>query len=133
MQRLNIVLLNFILVYYSTIIVIIFMINYNLAEPPMSPALDTKQIRLQSRSSHLNYPPPRISYNPAHSTRKHHIVLPPREISNWSTDVPQYSYAGQHSVSGGPAANIPDYFYNKGGPDAIQHSHYWNGGPANNG
>lgn len=52
---------------------------------------------------------PRLS-SERHTNRKQHVILPAREIADWSRDVPQYSYEGKLPENK-YAENIPAYFY----------------------
>lgn len=82
--------------------------------------------------SHIHYPPKPtqhsyLVHDVPTTPRKQHVVLPRKEIRDWNTDVPQYSYAGQHMKSGTYANNIPEYFYKKPEVQSPTHTayNYW--------
>ena len=66
-----------------------------------------------SAVTHTAHLTPRLGSERHHSHRKHHVILPPREISQWNKDVPQYSYEGKLPENK-YAENIPAYFYQQG-------------------
>lgn len=84
--------------------------------------------------SHINYPPrsqkqtAAASDTTTASVHDKHIILPPKTLTHWSKDVPQYSYEGQHAKAEAYAANIPSYFYDKSEAkqESSAHHHSWN-------